>query len=194
MSFTPSMSAEAVRKLDAERGKGPLKDDPFDTFPSHDNPKDKQPWFIETPVHKPEEEIEMSTKKANKEAVDLLKSFSESTAKALSTKSYHVPRPLGEYDPYGIMRSATTTTSHRHTALKGVNGVAPDVMDTMMDVASRKVHPETDVYKTCPAHGTIYKSQKGCWPCDVFKSSLCKGCDGEMDKGPAGAMVCKNCG
>lgn len=118
------------------------------------------------------------------------------TAKALNSRSFYIPPPRVQHDPFAIQRSATTPTTRNHSALRGPEGVAPLVGDTFEALAedeSVRTRTAPDTYKSCAAHGISYRADRGCHPCSIMKSMVCK-CGGQMVKSPGGASKCASCG
>ena len=179
------MRAEEIQKLDATRGQGVGNYDEYDSFPEDDLPRPSK----KLPVNKSEDYMNKT-----KEATDLLKALPKEpkkedttpVSKAMTTRSF----PVKAHD---ITRSAITTTTRGHSALKGPDGVAPLVGETLQTVAEleRKRGP---IYKSCESHGLVFRSDLGCRPCYISKSNMCKACKGALHKAPGDVMVCKNCG
>ena len=69
MSYTPNMSPKEIAELDKDRGE--KFDDPEDTWPDDDHPKEKTPWLTKTPVNKGKKEGKMT-------GTDILRNFSKS--------------------------------------------------------------------------------------------------------------------
>lgn len=105
--------------------------------------------------------------------------------KAMTTSSF----PVKAHD---ITRSAITAMTRQNSVLKAPEGVAPIVGDTLRFIADRdlKLGP---VYKSCVTHGITFRTEHGCHPCSILKSSLCKKCGHDMHKSPGGHLMCKNC-
>jgi hypothetical protein len=118
--------------------------------------------------------------------------YGDEVEKALNSKSMYIPRPLNDYDPFSVYRSATTVTNKSHTRLRGAEGVAPNVVETMREIAGKERKPE--MYKSCPAHGLIFKSDTNCRACDIQKAYMCKACGGPMAKKIGGMLSCPTCG
>lgn len=245
MSYTPNMSIKEVADKDENRGRGQHRDDPLDTFPIDDRPKDKRPWDVKTPVNKSEENNmildllkgcdkhdkcppdcdhgeDILVKDSTSKAIELLKSLNKdkdkegeeankapidagnwgpkyssetdrmSTSKALNSRSLYIPKPLGEYDPYGIHRSANAVTSRRYSGLNGPEGVAPLVGETMRQVGENE-KKRTVTYKSCLAHGITYREDLGCHPCNIVKATQCNECGWQMNKAYLG-YACPGCG
>lgn len=47
--------------------------------------------------------------------------------------------------------------------------------------------------KSCENHGTSYDLKKGCYHCNINKSSMCKGCGETLMKAPGGSSKCYTC-
>lgn len=213
MSFTPNMTPTEVADLDKERGKKFYDEE--DHVEANDCPEKKEPWLTKTPVNKSGDE-DMSgidilksflSKSYDEEGLDLMKDQGEDESetnveveveveKALSTRSMYIPRPNGPYDPYNIMRSATTPTTRGHSRLGGPEGTAPLVGDTMRTVEDdanvRARHP---MYKSCGYHGLTHRADTGCVMCGdmAMKSNSCKACGGTKEKVKGGISACTDC-
>ena len=131
----------------------------------------------------PEVEVNISPNEVESEGID-------SMEKALNTRSLYIPRPVGEYDPFSIYRSATTVTNRNTSRLQPAPGVSPDVEETLENVGKK---PD-EAYKSCAAHGFIYKSSVGCRACVVSKSYMCQMCGKPLLKKVDGGKVCLACG
>lgn len=117
--------------------------------------------------------------------------------KALSTRSFHIPRPREYYDPFEITRSAMTATTRGHSKLRGPEGVAPLVGDTLRTAEDdANVRAKQVTYKSCSHHGLTHREDSGCSMCNhsMSKSLSCKGCGGDMEKVKGGLLSCKACG
>lgn len=117
----------------------------------------------------------------------------EDVEKALSTRSFAIPRPMGEYDPFGIQRSATTVPTDVTSKLPKPEGFAPAVRQTLDDVSNRNltIKPYWEkTTKSCMIHGISYDVQKGCHPCKVTKSMSCSECGEQKVKRPGGESYC----
>lgn len=111
--------------------------------------------------------------------------------KALNSRSFHISRPAGEYDPFGVYRSATTTTNRNFSKLYAPEGVAGPVQDTIANVdAAEKLRTQSKLYKACEVHGNSFLADRGCFRCTIAKSYDCKKCGGQMVKTTAGMTVC----
>ena len=219
------MSAKEIAEQDKERGGKFI--DPEDTYTDDDHPKEKKPWLTKTPVNKAGEKDmngtdilksylskssmnemddcadmkKMAYKNADLEIDDLELDDSEleveDAKKALSTSSFHIPRPAGGYDKFDIMRSATTVTTRKHSGLNGPEGVAPLVGETLSDVADKEIvrtRTKQPIYKSCSFHGLTHRTSTGCVMCgSINKSSACKGCGDDMYKVAGGGLACKAC-
>jgi len=114
--------------------------------------------------------------------------------KALTTRSMHIPRPQGVYDPFGVYNSAMKTMTRQNSALYSPEGVAPLVGDTLKDVSGKDYNRVADPYNNCPTHGTVYKSSVGCFSCGLYKSTCCSSCNARLTKSAGGNLFCPNCG
>ena len=64
--------------------------------------------------------------------------------KALTSRDLYIPKTIEDYDPYAVWRSATTTTTRRHSKLAGED-VAPLVGETFQHINDRdKLRAEED--------------------------------------------------
>lgn len=95
-----------------------------------------------------------------------------STMKSLNSGSMHVFRPVGNWDPYGVNRSATTIPVHS----------AP--------IAEQQTTAKPDVWKSCVAHGVNYRAGGQCEPCRIAKSTECVTCGAGMSKSFGGVYRC----
>lgn len=100
----------------------------------------------------------------------------EYMSKALNSKSMAVLRPNHMYDPFNVMRSATTSVVHK-----------ADIAETNTPNFRDQV-----VYKSCVTHGISYRSEVGCHPCNVFKSNNCSHCGSAMTKTAGGSLACSH--
>lgn len=211
MSYRPNMRPEDVRRLDARRGQP--EDDMLDTYPTNTNPVNKEPWKIKTPVNKGNhhmldlldliknvsyedegEELEKDISpipgfKQGPMKMNEAQAPQDEAIKALSSKNFPMLRPRG--DEWDVFRSATTQTTRKHSNLYGPDGVAPLVGETISQVNEDELKRTT--YKSCGAHGLVFRADRVCHPCEISKNSMCKGCGTEMMKSPGG-MQCPNCG
>lgn len=115
----------------------------------------------------------------------------EKTEKALNSKSLHIPRPKEPYDPYNIYRSAVDPITRGNSKIYGPEGTAPLVGETLSSIRdddTKRTHGET--FKSCEVHGISYNTNKGCYPCNIVKSLMCKNCGGSMNKTAAGVLAC----
>lgn len=112
--------------------------------------------------------------------------------KALNSRSFHIPRPMGPYDPFAIQRSATTIYTDKLSKLPKPEGYAPLIRDTIQFVSEKPANlknPSDEVEK-CLVHGIAYKSQNGCYPCNMTKSMMCKNCGEPLVKQKGGYSAC----
>lgn len=175
MSFPPNLTNEQVKELDRERGQGNTK--------FLDDNKEGEDGM--------------------KEATEILKSFLrerkeapvvEEVEKALNSKSMPILRPRPEDDPFSSQRSAMTPTTRSNSRLNGANGTAPLVGETVQDVSDNEYVRTHQTFKSCIAHGVLYKSD-GCPQCTFSKSMECQDCGQTLSKGPGGNKYCaKGCG
>ena len=118
--------------------------------------------------------------------------------KALNSRSMHIPRPPGGYDRFDINRSVSTVTTRGHSKLKGPNGVAPLVGETLRnaeDDAILRTSSGEETFKSCNSHGLVHRVSTGCVMCAsiMSKSNSCDGCGEEMFKQEGGSFGCKAC-
>lgn len=112
--------------------------------------------------------------RAHQMTTDTSKSFAwEEASKALNSRSMHVLRPLGQYDPYQIARAGTAVPMSR---------IAPPELEAQMR--------PSPVYKSCVIHGLMHKSDAACHLCTTQKSMSCKSCGGQLVKMRGGGMSC----
>jgi len=97
------------------------------------------------------------------------------TKKSFNSRSMHIMRPLGAYDPFGVESAARTIPVNRGSVL---------------ETAQLGSSIPTTTYKSCNVHGTIYRSNSACHPCTLYKSSTCKACGTSMTKAAGGTMKC----
>lgn len=113
--------------------------------------------------------------------------------KALTSRSLHIPKPYGNYDPFEILRSATTATSSRFSGLiNPAQNFAPDVLNTFEDVANKEKARTHITYKSCSTHGITYRTDRTCAPCDISKATTCGTCGTTLNKA-LGGLFCPNC-
>ncbi len=131
------------------------------------------------------------TEKASIEAMD----GTEKIKKALTSRSFHIPRPYGGYDPYNVLRSATTVTNRQYSGLTNPSqGFSPDAQNTLEDVTeAEKKRTQQLTYKSCPTHGITYRIDNFCAPCEINKSSTCQSCGTIMNKSYGGTLFCPRC-
>jgi hypothetical protein len=212
VSFTANMTPKEVEELDKERGKKFYDEE--DSVEPNNCPADRKPWLTKTPVNKSGDK-DMSgadilksffSKSYEEDGLDIMKDQGEDSEekieveieveKALSTRSMHVPRPHGPYDKFDIMRSATTPTTRGHSKLRGPEGVAPLIGDTMRTVEDdANITARHTMYKSCGFHGLTHRADTGCVMCNhsVSKSDSCKKCNNVMEKVKGGVSACTSC-
>jgi len=99
----------------------------------------------------------------------------ENTEKALNSRSLVIPRTdqlQARYSAQQIMRSATAGMNRQNSALRGPDGVAPLVGQTMAQVAQDepiRTHRYQEIEKSCANHGIQLKEGK-CPGCEMSKS------------------------
>lgn len=97
-----------------------------------------------------------------------------STMKALNSRSFFIPPPLSPYDPFGVMRNATTVPVVSAAVGEGVG-----------------ISSGPDVLKSCIVHGTTFRG--ACGPCGMEKSQNCASCGTQMMKSFGGVLRCPRC-
>lgn len=157
-------------------------------------PKIKMPYTAESQMTLSLKDCDKEDELVVEEAMESPQSDSLNVKKALTTRSMHVMRPVGEYDPFGIYRSATTQTTRGFSKLQSPQGVAPLVGETMEEVGLRPLDIKPpwhhQAQKSCHAHGISYNPETGCYPCNLSKSLDCSKCGTSMVKQIGGTMAC----
>lgn len=101
--------------------------------------------------------------------------------KALTSQSYPQRRQVPAYDPTESFRAGSAIP------------VTPAyVNDTsIMPPPGQRAF---EVFKSCAVHGIVYPIDRGCSPCTVEKSLMCKTCNTEMRKYAGGTYHCPDHG
>lgn len=95
--------------------------------------------------------------------------------KALNSRSMHIPAPHGPYDPFNVMRSATSVPTSGPQRHEG---------------QTVTLRAEAETHDACPTHGLTYRKSLGCHPCNLAKSQECQTCGAGMMKSFGGVMRC----
>lgn len=140
-----------------------------------DHDKDDDDSTVDRLFGKQPDSMKMAYAKKSFDPKDLLVSCT-SMMKALNTRSFYIPPPLKPYDPYGVQNNAMSIPVSNATPIEtGPTATA--------------VIPQT-VYKSCAVHGITYRSELGCHPCNVAKSTECQTCGAGMMKSFGGVYRC----